>query len=73
MDIVDIVLPLYKPDEKVYNAVNSVINQTYSNWKLYIIDDAYMDGSLACIVKSYEQYSEKIVYIQIQFLITYLI
>ena len=35
MDIVDIVLPLYKPDEKVYNAVNSVINQTYSIEALY--------------------------------------
>ena len=28
-------------------AINSVINQTYKNWQLYIIDDGSRDNSIA--------------------------
>ena len=38
-DKVDIIMPNYNKGEFVGEAIQSVINQSYRNWKLYIIDD----------------------------------
>ncbi|MFW5891635.1 MAG: glycosyltransferase, partial [bacterium] len=62
--IVDIILPIYKPTNFVYKAINSVINQTYTNWHLYIIDDASRDGGLEKIKKHYNKYYDKITFYQ---------
>ena len=62
---VDIILPIYKPDKKVYKAINSVLNQTYANWHLYIIDDASKDDSLELIKKKYQDFNTKITYLQL--------
>ncbi len=49
--IVDIVLPNYNKGQFIEEAINSVIFQTYKNWKLYIIDDHSNDNSLEIIKK----------------------
>jgi glycosyltransferase involved in cell wall biosynthesis len=41
--IVDIILPIFKPNETIYEAIDSVLAQTYKNWHLYIVDDASKD------------------------------
>ena len=42
---VDIILPNYNKDKFLEEAINSVINQTYKNWHLYIVDDHSSDDS----------------------------
>ena len=43
--IVDIVMPNYNKGNFLENAINSVINQTFKKWHLYIIDDNSNDNS----------------------------
>ncbi len=66
MQLVDVILPIYKPDGNVFKAIESVIKQTYKNWHLYVIDDASGDDSLEKIKEKYKDYSDKITYIQLK-------
>ena len=38
-NIVDLILPNYNSSEFIDKTVQSIINQTFKNWKLFIIDD----------------------------------
>jgi glycosyltransferase involved in cell wall biosynthesis len=42
---ISIILPTYNRAEKIKKAVGSVINQSYQNWELIIIDDASTDNT----------------------------
>ena len=42
---VDIIMPNYNKDQFLKEAIDSVVNQKYSNWKLIIIDGASQDNS----------------------------
>lgn len=46
---VGIVMPMYNARETVLRAVQSVINQTYQDWHLYLINDKSTDDSLAWV------------------------
>ena len=48
---VDVILINYNKEPYIEEAVQSVINQTFKNWKLYIIDDNSKDQSLSVIDK----------------------
>ena len=48
---VDIIIPNYNKSNHIEETINSVINQTYKNWFLYIIDDNSSDDSLKKIKK----------------------
>ena len=49
--IVDIVMPNYNKGTFLEKAINSVINQTFKKWHLYIIDDNSNDISKIIMYK----------------------
>jgi glycosyltransferase involved in cell wall biosynthesis len=62
---VDIILPIYKPKAFIIDTINSIINQTFNNWHLYIIDDASDDGSIGMLKEKFVDYSNKISYYEL--------
>lgn len=52
MTMVTVCIPFYNDRYFLKYAIQSVINQTYKNWKLILLDDGSTDGSLK-IAKSY--------------------
>lgn len=46
MDIkISVIIPTYNRQDKILRAVNSIINQTYTNWEVIIIDDGSTDNT----------------------------
>jgi len=43
--LVSIIIPLFNAENYINNTILSVINQSYTNWELIIIDDGSTDGS----------------------------
>ncbi len=43
--LVSIIMPVYKTDKYIKEAINSVLNQTYNNWELIIVNDNSPDNS----------------------------
>ena len=57
--LISIILPVYNSSAHLKQALNSILNQSYSNWELIAINDASTDHSQN-ILKSYAQKSPKI-------------
>ncbi|WP_105258047.1 glycosyltransferase family 2 protein [Pseudoalteromonas sp. T1lg88] len=53
MSLVSIIMPCYNAEKTIERAINSVIQQTYSNWELIIVNDCSSDNS-ANIVKKFD-------------------
>lgn len=45
MPKVSVLMPVYNNKDDILNAINSVINQTYTDWEIIIIDDCTTDGT----------------------------
>lgn len=59
---VSIIIPNYNRANYIAETVNSVINQTYTNWECIIVDDGSTDNSCE-IVQSYKDKDERIQWI----------
>ena len=59
---VDIILPNYNNGKYLKETINSIIAQTYENWKLFIIDDNSQDNSKE-IIGNYKNEKINIVYL----------
>ncbi|MCZ8630996.1 glycosyltransferase family 2 protein [Escherichia albertii] len=60
-EIVSIIMPAYNAEATIRSSIDSVIGQTFSDFKLYIINDASTDRTEK-IVKEYED--SRIIYIK---------
>lgn len=47
--LVSVIMPAYNGEKYIQAAINSIINQTYSNWELIVIDDASTDATTKII------------------------
>ncbi len=43
--LITVIMPVFNAEKYVTEAINSVLNQTYTNWELIIINDGSFDGS----------------------------
>ena len=59
MKKVSIILPTYNGENFIYDSIKSVLNQTYSNWELIIVNDCSTDETLK-IVNEFAQFDKRI-------------
>jgi len=50
--LISIIMPAYNADKYIHTAIESILNQTYQNWELLIINDGSTDNTEA-IIKNY--------------------
>lgn len=61
--LVSIITPVYNSQDYLEETILSVLNQTYSNWELLLIDDCSIDNSYE-IIKKYLEKDERIKYLK---------
>ena len=44
-DYISIITPTYNSSEYIEETIDSILNQTYKNWELLIIDDGSIDNT----------------------------
>ena len=58
---IDIIIPMYNAEKTIAETLQSIIMQSYTSWRVIIIDDGSMDKS-ADIVKKYIAKDSRIEY-----------
>ena len=61
-ELVSVILPTYNRKNVVKRAVLSVLEQSYQNWELIIVDDGSTDGTEDVVMSSVENYNIKYIY-----------
>lgn len=61
---VSIITPLYNGEEFIEETINSVLNQSYTNWEMIITDDNSIDNSFK-IVEKYLKSDPRIKYVKL--------
>lgn len=61
--LVSVIIPCYNGEKFISEAIESVLNQTYQNWELIIVDDGSKDKSKE-IIRQYCATDNRITYIQ---------
>ena len=65
--LISIIMPAYKPDENFFcQAIESVINQTYGNWELCIVDDCTPGNNVKTIVERYSKNDKRILFFRME-------
>lgn len=64
-DLVSIITPLYNAEKFVSETIESVLNQTYENWEMIIVDDCSRDSGPE-IVREYQKKDKRIKLIQLE-------
>ena len=49
---VSIITPLYNAERYVSDTINSVVNQSYENWEMILVDDCSSDQSASIVENS---------------------
>lgn len=57
--LVSVIMPAYNSEKFISEAIQSVLNQTYANWELIIVDDA-SDDSTIHIVENFQKKDTRI-------------
>lgn len=57
--MISVILPVYNSERYIEKCINSIINQTYKEWELIIIDDGSTDSSFA-LCKNFADQDQRI-------------
>ncbi len=63
-ELISIIVPNYNSSKTIEDALTSVINQTYKNWEMIIIDDYSTDNSID-VLKKFSQTDRRVKYISL--------
>ncbi len=61
---VSVIMGIYNCSKYLPDAINSILNQTYTNWELIMCDDASTDNTYQIAKEYADKYPEKIILIQ---------
>ena len=56
---IDIVLPTFNSEKSIANTINSIINQSFKNWRIIIVDDTSTDRTISILKIFYEKLIKK--------------
>ena len=56
-NLVSVVLPVYNSEETIEKSLESILNQTYNNIEILLIDDGSTDNSLEICERYEDNYS----------------
>ena len=62
--MIDILMATYNGERYISEQIESILNQTYKNWKLYIRDDGSKDNTISIIRDFEKQYPNKIILVK---------
>ena len=48
-ELVSVVMPVHNAEKFIEDAIRSVMQQTYQNWELLVVDDASTDSSMRIV------------------------
>lgn len=63
-DKVGIMLATYNGEKYIKDQIDSIINQTYKNWVLYVSDDNSSDNTINIVNEYKEKYEDKIIILE---------
>lgn len=63
-ELVSIITPVYNCEKLIEETIKCVINQTYANWELLLVDDCTLDKS-ADIIKQYTKKDKRVKYFKL--------
>jgi len=61
---ISIITPVYNSEKLIRETIECVLNQTYHNWELLLVDDCSLDNS-AQIIKEYAEKDSRVKYIKL--------
>ncbi|ROR27534.1 glycosyl transferase family 2 [Mobilisporobacter senegalensis] len=64
MSTVGIVMATYNGEKYVREQIDSILENTYTDWKLWLCDDGSKDGTISILKEYEEKYPEKIIVYQ---------
>ncbi len=64
MPLVSVIMPVYNGEEYLADAIDSIVEQTFTDFELLIVDDGSTDGS-AEIIRSFEAQDRRVRFIQL--------
>lgn len=64
-NLVSIITPVYKCEKLIEETIKSVLNQTYTNWEMLLVDDCSPDNS-AKIIEEYLKKDKRIKYFKLK-------
>lgn len=65
MDLISIIVPVYNSEKRLKKCLDSIINQTYKNLEIILVNDGSRDASLS-ICKNYKNIDNRIIVIDTQ-------